>query len=241
MAVKRMRAWRLLRLAGLLFFGAVLTAGARSGSALAQSQLAAKPTELGPVSVPLPPASAPIEGFRDARFGMSEPEVRQAIRRDFPAAADRLSRFTHPRERTTVLALTATELLPDTGPAQVSYILGYTSKRLVQVNIVWSTDGHSAARDEAIVAAANLLRDHFEAQYPAPSNAVVANQPAGGNTFLVFRTNQPGGRSVILLLNGAASAGRAGRSLETPPLRLQLSYIADRRNPDIFRIEPGRF
>ena len=44
-----------------------------------------------------PPAGPPaqIEGFRQARFGMSEEQVRQAIRKDFPGAAARLTVAIH--------------------------------------------------------------------------------------------------------------------------------------------------
>jgi hypothetical protein len=186
------------------------------------------------------PATTPIEGFRQARFGMSEQQVRQAIQRDFPASANRLSRTTHPREKTTVLSLSVEDLLPEVGPAQISYILGYASKQLVQVNIVWASDGRTAARDEAIVAAANTLRDHFLSRYHAPDETVV-NHQVGDNAIVVFRAAQADGRMVLLLLTGTTATGRANRSPAPPPLMLQLSYIRDHAHPDIFRIERGRF
>jgi hypothetical protein len=172
---------------------------------------------------------------------MTEKEVRQAVQSDFPAAANRISRATHPREKTTVLAVAVEDLLPDTGPVRISYILGHASKRLVQVNVVWTSDGRTAARDEAIVAAANALRDHFQAQHRAAPDGVVANRQMGENAFLVFRAAQADGRMVLLLLSGVAVAGRAGRTPPPPPLTLQLSYIRDHANPDVFRIERGRF
>jgi hypothetical protein len=64
----------------------------------------------------------------------------------------------------------------------------------MQVNLVWASDGRSAARDEAIVAAANALRDHFQAQRLAPPDQVVANRQVGENAFLVFRAAQADGR-----------------------------------------------
>jgi hypothetical protein len=211
----------------------------RSGAALAQPQPPAQPPEPG-ATADAPPATTPVEGFRQAHFGMSEQQVRRAIQRDFPAAASRLSRTTHPRERTTVLTVTVEDLLPDVGPAQVSYILGHASKQLVQVNIVWASDGRTAARDEAIIATANILRDHFLAQYHAPDQ-IVANRQIGENAILVFRAAQADGRMVLLLLSGAAAAGRADRNPAPPPLTLQLSYVRDHTRPDIFRVERGRF
>ena len=199
-----------------------------------------QPAGLSPAEVPPHPDVTLVGGFRQARFGMSEPELLAAIRRDFPTAAPS-RRSTHPRERTTILAVMAKELLPGAGEAQIFYILGYTSRRLIQVNIVWSGNDRDAARNEAIVAAANTLRDHIEAQYPASRNAVVANQPVAQNAILVLRVSQADGRMILLLLSGVATAGRPARSLTTPPFTLQLCYIRDHEHPDIFRIGPGRF
>jgi hypothetical protein len=81
--------------------------------------------EVGPSGVgdqpekeqPSPPVKPPaeIEGFRQARFWMSEEQVRQAIRRDFPAAAAKLTSTVHPSEKTTVLSLSVADLLPILG------------------------------------------------------------------------------------------------------------------------------
>src|SRR6266852_3184909 len=54
---------------------------------------------------PAPPAgpAAAMDGFRLARFGMSEEQVRQAVRKDFPGAAMILMNEVAPTEKTTVL------------------------------------------------------------------------------------------------------------------------------------------
>jgi hypothetical protein len=120
---------------------------------------------------PSPPTGPPaeIEGFREARFGMSEEQVRQAIRKDFSAAAAKLTIMVHPSEKTTVLSLSVADLLPHTGNARISYILGYRSKKLSQVNIVWTSDG-TAAGDETVVGLANSLRDYFTSENFKPDS-----------------------------------------------------------------------
>lgn len=185
-------------------------------------------------------SAAAITGFRRAQFGMSEPQLRQAMQRDFPEATKKLARYVHPREKTTVLAITAADLLPETGPARISYILGYASKRLEQVNLVWTVDGRDTGKDEAIIAAANLLRDHLRAQFQG-AEGIVLNELLGKHAILVFRVSQPDGRMVLLLLTGAGAAARGEHGQAVPPLSLELSYIRDHAHPDIFRIEPGRF
>lgn len=238
----RRRSW-VLGAAALLALSsrAPVPDGRRSASALAQQ--AGPPAEEAP-SDATPggvAASDPIEGFRGARFGMPEAALRQAIQRDFPPAAAKLTRATHPREKTTVLTLLVEGLLPDAGPARIAYILGHASRRLIQVNIVWTADGRTAARDRALVEAANLLRDHFLTRHRAPDE-IVANHPIGEHAILVFRARQPSGRMLVLLLSGVGAAGRAAADgASAPPLSLQLSYIADYANPDVFRIERGRF
>jgi hypothetical protein len=243
MAPTRTSIRRLARPLGTCACLAALAAGAapRPAPVAAQEAPLDAPAGLGPgAGALLATVAARVEGFRHARFGMSEPEVRQAARRDFPDAAGRLSRTTHASEKTTVLAVTANGLLPDAGPARVSYVLGYASKRLVQVNVVWSSDGRSAARDEAVVAAANILRDHFQGQHIAPPDEVVANRQVGEGAFLVFRAAQADGRMVVVVLSGAGAAERA-RTPTLAPLTLQLSYIGDYQHTDVFRIEGGRF
>src|SRR5271165_1653939 len=192
---------------------------------------------------PTPPAGPPvtIDGFRQARFGMSEEQVRQAIRKDFPAAAAKLTSAVHPSEKTTVLSLTVADLLPHTGNARISYILGYRSKKLGQVNIIWASDG-TPAGDETVVGIANSLRDYFTSENFKPES-VVTNHQLAANAILVFRGNDDQNRMVALLLNGAAASARSEekKAPKPPPLTLELSYIEDAAHPDIFKIGKGQF
>jgi hypothetical protein len=188
---------------------------------------------------PGPPAV--IEGFREARFGMNEEQVKQAIRKDFPEAAGKLARAIHPTEKTIVLSLTVADLLPHSGNARISYILGHRSKKLGQVNIVWSSDG-STAGDETIVGTANSLRDYFLAEKFKP-DSVVANHQLAPDAILVFRASDEQKRTILLVLSGVAAAARADdkKAPKPPPLSLELSYIEDPAHPDVFRIGRGQF
>jgi hypothetical protein len=190
-----------------------------------------------------PPAGPPaqIEGFRQARFGMSEEQVRQAIRKDFPGAAAKPTIAIHPSEKTTVLSLSVTDLLPHTGNAHISYILGYRSKKLTQINIVWTSEGTDSG-DETVVGIANSLRDYFATSNFKRDSVVVNHQlPAGA--ILVFRGSDAQNRTVLLILSGVAASVRPEekRASKTPPLSLELSYIEDSAHPDIFKIGKGLF
>jgi hypothetical protein len=190
--------------------------------------------------IPSDEAPAAILGFRQAHFGMSEEQARQAIRKDFPTTFGKLTSTTHPSEKTIVLSLAVTDLMPHSGDARISYIFGYRSKKLIQVNVVWTSDGN-AADDETVVGTANALRSYFLLQ-KYQLDSVVANHEIAENTILVFRANDAEGRTVLLLLSGVAAAARSKeRKAPQPPLTLQLSYIQDAAHPDIFRIAKGQF
>jgi hypothetical protein len=188
---------------------------------------------------PGPPAV--IEGFRQARFGMNEEQVKQAIRKDFPEAAGKLASAVHPTEKTIGLSLTVADLLPHSGYARIAYILGYRSKKLGQVNIVWSSDG-STAGDETIVGTANSLRDYFSAEN-FRSDSVVANHQLAPDAILVFRASDAQKRTILPVLSGVAAVARAEdkKAPKPPPLTLELSYIEDPAHPDVFRIGRGQF
>jgi len=193
-----------------------------------------------PQATDKPAEPAVVDGFRSARFGMSEDQVRQAIQKDFPAVAQKLKAGTHPTEKTTVLTLTVTDLLPNSGPARLDYVLGYKSKKLVQVSVGWASE-HTAASDEAVVATANTLREYFAAQGWKPET-VVANRQVSEHAITVFKAVDQQGRAVYLRLNGAAAnAPKNDKAPRPPPLTLDLSYIADPANPDVFTIAKGQF
>ncbi len=198
--------------------------------AAAAPQEAAAPSAAAPLgTAPGPTEEAKIEGFRSAVFGMTEAQVRQAIRKDFAGpSGEKITSEPHASEKTTVLTVQVPDLIPGAGRARVAYIIGYRTKKLIQVNVTWTAEAKSAGA-EGVVGAANLLRNHFLAAGYQP-NSILANQqmPHG---YVVFRGLDAGGHMVMLML--------AGKSL--PPITLQLSYVLDPQRPDIYRVSKGQF
>src|SRR5215472_12526115 len=230
--------WRRLALLTILLIG--YCGFASAATAVAESTAPKSEVEQG-VSEQPPGPPASIDGFRQALFGMSEEQVRQVIRKDFPASAGKISNAVHPSEKTTVLSTTVSDLLPNSGSARISYIFGYRSKKLIQVNVVWTSEGN-AASDETLVGTANSLRDYFASQNYKP-DTVVANRQLAENTIVVFRASDLQGRMVLLVLSGVAAAARdeEKKGQRPPPLTLELSYIEDAAHPDVFRIAKGQF
>lgn len=192
-------------------------------------------------AVAAPPAAV-IEGYRSAQFGMKEPEVRKAIKKDLDT--DKISSVPNDLERTTVLLVKEQRLLADAPPATVSYILGATSSKLIQINVVWGEDG--GADVKPVVTAANALVAYFAGKGAYAKDSVVVNQALPDGSTLVFRGSDAAGHMVVLQLlpvvdKADAKEDTKGRKPEVKKAILKLSYIENPTKPDVFRIEKGQF
>ncbi len=188
-------------------------------------------------------AQSGVEGFRSAHFGMTEPQVREAIRADFRLGNAAVRAVTHPVEKTRVLQVTVRDLVPGGGgQSQIAYVLGFQSRTLIQVNILWTAGDPAAA--EALVAVGQTLRNHFLADRARFRNeTVVANQPLADGRTVLFRGADEQQRTVELIIALATStkesAGGTG-STRLAGAQLRLMYIRSPGNPDIHRASPGK-
>lgn len=188
------------------------------------------------------PQAVVIDGYRSAHFGMNEREVRRAIRNDLDT--DKITVTPNDLERTTVLVLKDQQLLADAPPATVSYILGATSAKLIQVNVVWGEDG--GAEVKPIVTTANALVAFFLEKGAYAKGSVAVNQRLPDGSTLAFRGADVDGHMVVLQLvpvidKTEAEAAAKGHRFEVKKAILKLSYIENPAKPDIFRIKKGQF
>lgn len=238
-----------------LFAAAALAAGlAGHGQAFAAAGTPANTGTAAPGSSAAPgkedgakQAPATVEGFRSAKFGMGEDELRKAIRADFGVKDADIERADNPVERTTALSVIVKDLLPGGGPARVSYILGFTSKKLIHVNVLWARELGDTP-NETLLANATTLQSYLSEQ-PFPPENVAMNAPLPDGSILLFRGSDAKSRVVLLVVSGLArqaEAGKkpgakaAGKEAEDKPV-IRLSYIANATEPDIFRVKPGQF
>lgn len=194
----------MLAAAGLLGAG---IAGAPSQAQQAQRPGQARPAQAQPAPTqPAQPAAAEgILGFRSARFGMTEAELRAALRRDFPGSEQTIAAGVHPTERTRVLRLPLPDLIPGTGEAQAFYVLGFESRRLTMVTLAFASNPARGVPAESIVAAANQLRDYFAALPFIRAEGRVTNQPLADGSMLAFRGADAEGRMVSVVLTASAT------------------------------------
>lgn len=206
-----------------------------------------------------------VEGFRSAEFGMSEAEVRKAIAQDFGKKKDEVAELENTVEKTTVLGIEVEDLIPESGPANVYYILGYKSDALIQVNVIWHREDAGEEYAKQLAATARILQKHFAGK-PFPEGNAVANVPAGSGRVVAFQGGDAGGRTVSVVLNLPADSGRdeaaegdaagneaaggeaaegvepaAPEAADRGRPSLVLSYIANPGDPDVYEPESADF
>ena len=185
--------------------------------------------------------TAAIEGFRSARFGMTLKKVFGALKKDFGIGKDDVSKTQNAIEKTTSLLITVNNLIPGSGPAIIAYIFGYESKKLIQINIIWTGEGKTLASAENLVATGNILRNYFSAQ-EFPEEGLLKNQRLTNGSIVMFRGVDAKGRAVVLQLNVEQAVGSEEETTsETNVSSLNLSYILDSTAPDIFKVDAGEF
>lgn len=211
-----------------------------------------------PTAAPVPQAPAKptkppyeVKGFRSASFGMTEAEVRAAVLKDFGVKPDEIRQTSNAIERTTALMVAVPSLDPGPGPATAVYILGYQSKKLIQINLVWARDANNKndKSDKAdtgpyIVAGVQLV-NYFN-EFGWRDGRVNLGIPLGPSTLLLFAAEDEKTGAVQVVADGVAVERKAEGRIEAAPqpggqASLRVSYIANRTTPDIFRLERGRF
>ena len=253
------RLLRAARLLGVFVAGSVITTIAPAPEAAAQksgtsphvsAQTAEAPASQQPTAQSQTPDMAEAEraaitGFRSARWGMTDTQVKAAIQKDFNILPDKVQMEENLGERTTVLTVTVDDLLEGVGKARVSYILGYSTKKLIQVNVVWGTAIDPQVKPERVVAGANQLRSLFLSSGYVP-DTVVSNVPSGSGAITVFQGEDADKHMTVLRL--VASSEASGRQKQQhkdnasgASVALLLSYVQDPRHPDVYRLKKGQF
>jgi hypothetical protein len=187
-----------------------------------------------------------VIGFRDARFGMTEAEVRAVVTKTLGVKAADMKVTPNPTEGTSLLVVRVESLDPGPGPATITYIFGHKSKKLAQVNVVWGEEGASNSPDaNAIIGAGTRLERYFQG-FSWRKDTTRVGIPVGENTVVLFAGEDEKKGAVRLVVDGIKyQLNREGSQTTSPDpkgaAKLIINYIADRDNPDIATIERGKF
>lgn len=187
-----------------------------------------------------------VEGFRSARFGMNEAMVRAAAAKDFSIAPDAVQRVENPGDGTAGLVARLDKLDPAPGPATVTYVFGAQSKKLVQVNVVWLSQGEAASKNRLeFIGAAQRLTNYF-VKHRWRGNTVLTGVQIGPNSMVAFIGKDDAGRAVEVRLDGVPLIKEKSGAPINPeallgPVRLRLSYASETEKTDVKRIPNGAF
>ena len=138
-----------------------------------------------------------IDGYRSARFGMSESGVLEAIEADFSFARDAVIRNTHEMEKTVVLTIFVDNLVDGTGRTEVAYILGFRSRTLIQVNLLWRLAPGTAAHSRQLQWAADAIINRL-ALRGVPRVDIPPDTLMEDGAELLFRGHDNRGSSVLI-------------------------------------------
>jgi hypothetical protein len=174
---------------------------------------------------------------------MTEPEVRAAIKKSFATKDEDIKTGSNPTEGTTLLTVRVNSLDPGPGPTIITYIFGNKSKKLIQVNVAWGEDSPTDAN--AIIGAGTRLERYFQG-FSWRKDATRMGIPVGENAVVLFAGEDEKKGAVRVVVDGIKyQINREGKETSSPdpkgPPKLVINYIADRENPDIAKIEPGKF
>ena len=194
---------------------------------------------------------APFEnpGFQGARWGMSMDEVKAVIAAAWPDALATLKVQVDPAARTTALAVTVPALAPGPGPAEISYVFGAASKRLVAVHQTWTLPGNPGdAQRAALLGAAATLASELVG-YQWPDFATTRGRVTAPGEVIVFSGRDFHGGGVEIRVGGVpldvelpgAVRKVAHRPAPAGPAHLRKSLVASIDHPDIYTIPPGAF
>jgi hypothetical protein len=171
---------------------------------------------------------------------MTEAQIRDAIGKDFKLSGDAIQRVEEPTERTTALIVKVNDLLPDSGPAVIAYLLGYKTKKLFRVNVIWGQEIGSPTKPEQVVGTANALRNYLLGQ-GYRQEGLILNQSLGDDNVLVFQGADAQGRLTELILGITKKPpAQPDAQPEVAGASLRLSYVEKPKDPDIYRV-PGGF
>ncbi len=222
-----------------IFATVMLTAAVGGSSALAQAKKDAPPAASTPAgSAPALASAVELTGFRSAKFGMNESDVKAAITKDFGVKADAIKADTNRNEQTRILTVKASDVLSGGGAAEVSYVFGFKSKTLIQVGVSWSKTTDENMTPEQLFSNSTVLRSHFLSAGYKP-DTVATNMPIN-NGILMFRGSDAKDRTTLLILQGTLNQGENNQRVLTPTALL-LFYVADAKSPDVYRLPSGSF
>jgi hypothetical protein len=185
-----------------------------------------------------------VTGFREARFGMTEFEVRHVARKSFGVDDDRMTLAGDPVSGASKLIVHVQDLEPGLGEGRVEYLFGYEHQRLFQVNVVWGLDTNPQFDNLAMLEGALRLQRYFLG-FTWRSRSAQTGALLGDRAIRLFSGVDAGNRTVTLTIEDVLYERVSGNIRLVPeasvPTVLTVSYMDESRAGDVDRIDRGEF
>jgi hypothetical protein len=139
-----------------------------------------------------------VTGFREARFGMTEPQVREIAKNSFRVDDGQMTLTTDVVSGTVKLIVHAQALEPGLGEGRIEYLFGFTEHKLFQVNVVWGLDTNPPLNNTGMIAGAVRLQRYF-AGFAWASRSVRTAVPIDERSILLFSGNDGKNGAVFLV------------------------------------------
>jgi hypothetical protein len=186
-----------------------------------------------------------VLGFRDARFGMTEAEVRLSAKTSFRVDDGDMTLNTNPIDGTAKLIVHVRMLESGLGEGRVEYFFGYKQHKLFQVNVMWGADGNPQPSNNALIAGAARLQRYFLG-FGWANRSVRTGVAIDDRSVLLFSGADGKGRTVSLVIDDVQyQLGPNGLVRLMPerlyPTTVTISYTDEGSAPDVRNIARGEF
>ncbi len=177
-----------------------------------------------------------IDGFRSAKFGMNEKQVIRAIAKDFKISNKKVERLMVSSVKTKVLIIHTSKLIELGGPADIVYVLGYKSKKLIGINIDWGKGVSDNFDPNDLVSACNVLTKYFaKKRYKDEGYAV--NLKISDTEIIAFRGQDKKGRGIYLVLKTPKMGKETNKKRDRKNMSLVLHYFDDVKKRDVYEVK----
>jgi len=174
-----------------------------------------------------------IDGFRSAKFGLNEKQLKKAIIKDFIVSKARRNMTL--TTKNIILSIYHPKLMEIGGLAKIDYIMGYKSKKLIQVNATWGAEVTKNFDPTGVVHTADLLRANFIKNRYKKSGYIMNKRLKNGDV-IVFRGKDQKDRMILLRLKSPnEKKNKNGKKEISKNVSLVLSYIQSPENPDAYK------
>lgn len=175
-----------------------------------------------------------IDGFRSAKFGLNEKQVLEAITKDFKISKNKVKRNMASVSKNIVLTIHLPKLMEIGGPTNINYLMGYKSKKLIQVNATWGAEVTKNFKPIDVVNLSDLLREHFiKKRYKKVGYTL--NKKLKNGDIIIFSGRDQKDRMILFRLKSPKVKIKNKKKEISKNVSLVLSYIQSTTNSDVFR------